>query len=91
MRYPRHYASIAGENPKAADKWRNRIRELISLLERFALSYEVIPEARRFRLLYRHKKFGKYRIIYRIENETVIIVRVVHGARIIEPSQLREF
>jgi plasmid stabilization system protein ParE len=52
------------------------------------LRHEVIPEAREIGVEYRHTLSGPYRTIYRVEKERVIVVRVIHGARLLDPSFL---
>ena len=42
-----------------------------------------IPEAADLDIDYRHKLFGNYRIIYRVEGNLVFVVRVIHGARLL--------
>ncbi len=52
--------------------------------------HEVIPEARELGVEYRHALIGKYRTIYRIEGQRVLIIRVIHGARLLDLSLLNE-
>ena len=79
---------IAQRDPAAADRWILKLEKLIQRLERFPRAYEVIPEAQQLGMEYRHKLFGKYRIIYRIEADRVIVLRVFHTARLLDLSML---
>jgi toxin ParE1/3/4 len=80
------YQRIATDNPVAASRWLVQIERLIARLETFPQAFELIPEASEIGADYRHKFFGNYRIIYRITGDRVIIVRVIHGARLLLPS-----
>ena len=74
---------IARDKPGAAAKWArrmaSRIRSLASFPERFA----IIPEPIESDVPFRHHVFGNYRIIYRVETERVLVVRVVHAAQLL--------
>jgi plasmid stabilization system protein ParE len=59
-------------------------RDEIASLERFPFRGRVIPEARHLGVEYRELLHGAYRIIYRIDGERVWVVRVVHGARLLD-------
>ena len=48
----------------------------------------VIPEADDIGVEYRHLIWGSYRTIFRIEGSTVWVVRVVHGAQLLDTSTL---
>jgi len=63
-----------------------RIERMIMRLETSPLAYEVIPEAIELRVNHRQKLFGNYRIIYRVEDDCVFVVRVIHGARLLDQS-----
>jgi toxin ParE1/3/4 len=77
---------IAADNPQAAERWAAEVERLILRLETLPFSFEVIPEAAELGREYRHKLFGSYRIIYRVEESRVAIVRVIHGARTLTPQ-----
>jgi len=65
-------------------------QRLIFGLETFPFAFGVIPEAKELSaeidVDYRQKLFGNYRIIYRVEADRVIVMRVVHGARLLARS-----
>jgi plasmid stabilization system protein ParE len=63
---------------------RRQVRSLQTLPERF----EIIPEAAQTGDAHRHLPFGNYRIIYRVEAKRVLILRILHAARLLDPSML---
>jgi toxin ParE1/3/4 len=79
---------IAADNPKAANRWAANVERLVNGLEDRPFSYEVIPEAADLGMPYRHKLFGNYRIIYRVEGDRVLVLRVFHGAQLLKPEML---
>lgn len=72
------HARIAWDKPGAADRWAEAVRDQMLSLNQLPERYEVIPEADQFSAEYRHIIFGNYRIIYRVEHDRVVIVRVIH-------------
>jgi toxin ParE1/3/4 len=81
---------IAGDNPRAADRWLAQVERMILRLETFPFAHEVVPEAADLGIDYRHNVFGNYRIIYRVESDRVIVLRVIHGARLLDQSMFFE-
>jgi toxin ParE1/3/4 len=79
---------IARDKPAAAQRWYERLAKQIRSLETMPLRHEVIPEAQEIGIEYRHMLSGPYRMIYRVEKQRVIVVRVIHGARLLDPSFL---
>jgi toxin ParE1/3/4 len=79
---------ISRDNPTAARKWVAAIARQIALLESFPRRGAVIPEARFLRTPYRHLLYGTYRMIYRIEGERVLVIRVLHGARLVDSGNV---
>ena len=77
---------IAADNPTAAARWAENVERLILALESFPLAFEVIPEAKMLGVPLRQKLCGHYRIIYRVENDDVMVLRVIHGARLLDRS-----
>jgi plasmid stabilization system protein ParE len=80
---------IAADNRHAAERWVENVEQLILRLRSMPRAYEVIPEAADLRIDCRHKLFGDYRIIYRIEADTVYVVRIIHGARLLDASMFQ--
>jgi len=78
------HSTIARDNPLAAAKWFEEVERQIHSLENFPLRCPVIPEAQELGNQYRHLIYGYYRTIFRIEGKGVIILRVIHGARLLD-------
>jgi len=75
---------ISQNNPKNAEEFLSEIEKRINLLSLFPQRTPVIPEGE---LLqndeYRHFIYNKYRIVYRIQNDIVFILRIFHGAKLL--------
>ncbi len=69
-------------------RWAKRVFQLAHTLESQPFRYEEIPETEGFSFPYRHVLFGNYRLIYRIVEEQVTVVRVIHAARELHPEFL---
>jgi len=52
-------------------------------LESFPDRHPLIPENEFFGTDYRHLLYKKYRIIYRIVEKSVFILRIIHGAKLL--------
>jgi len=74
---------IASDNETAAKKWVVEIERQIDSLEQFPLRCPVIPESRQLGKEYRHIVYGNYRTIFRIDGLRVVIMRVIHSARLL--------
>jgi plasmid stabilization system protein ParE len=79
---------IAGDKPRAAANWVGQIKRQIRSLASMPMRCEIIPEAEDVGIEYRHIIFGQYRTIFRIMEKRVIILRVIHGARLFDLSFL---
>lgn len=75
-----HY--ISADNQTAAINLIQEIERQINSLEIFPLRCPVIPESFELGVEYRHIIYGHYRTIFKVENSRVIIMRVIHGARL---------
>jgi plasmid stabilization system protein ParE len=49
----------------------------------------VIPESQDLGREYRHLVSGHYRTLFKIAGEKVIIMRVIHGARLLDMEMLK--
>lgn len=78
---------IAGENPAAARRWVTVLRHQIDRLETVPLRGAVIPESADLGVEYRHLIHGRYRTIYRVEDDRVLVLRVIHGAQLLQPPE----
>jgi plasmid stabilization system protein ParE len=83
-------AYIARDKPGAAAKWVRDLHRKFDSLRQFPLRCEIIPEEIESEVEYRHPIFGNYRIIYTVNAEAglVIILRVIHAARLLRPDLL---
>ena len=79
---------IAQDNPDAATAFILRLEEQINSLERYPKRCPLIPENELLGTAYRHLLFGNYRTIFKIVGARVIILRVVHGARLLVRGML---
>ena len=78
------HGRIAHDNPQAAASWLDTVERNIGSLERWPRRCAVIPEAANLDVEYRHLVNGSYRTIFRIAESRVIIVRVIHGAQLLD-------
>jgi len=76
-------AWIAADDPVAARRFVAALAEQIGHLESLPLRGAVIPEAELLGVSLRHLVFGDYRTVYRVEDDRVVVLRVLHGARLL--------
>lgn len=80
---------IASDAPRTAQKFVQRIFDSVERLERFPLSGRIVPELGKES--FREIRLKSYRIIYHVRNnETVEIVTVYHGARLLNLGLFHE-
>lgn len=77
-------AFIAQDKPRAAAKWAKALRHQWESLGKNPHRYEVFDTVDG--IPYRHVIYGIHRIIYRIEEQVVHVVRVVHAAQEFRPG-----
>ena len=77
---------IAQDSPGNATDFILVLEEQISSLEEFPERCSRIPENEILGTAYRHLIHGSYRTICRITGATVVILRVIHGARLLDTS-----
>lgn len=75
---------IASDNINNAKKFILQLEEKIYSLDTSPERCPLIPENIFWRTSYRHLIYKKYRAIYKIENNSVYILRVVHGSKLLE-------
>lgn len=78
------YGFIARDNPASAAAWLDTVERNIASLEQWPQRCPIIPEASELAVEYRHLIDAPYRTIFRVARSTVIIVRVIHGARLLD-------
>jgi toxin ParE1/3/4 len=81
---------IAQDKPDAATAFVLRLEEQIGTLERFPERCPLVPENELLGTAYRHLLYGNYRTIFKIVGSRVIILRVLHGARLLDTGMLEE-
>jgi len=70
---------IGRDSPAYADRFADRMIEAAESLVSLPRRGRVVPEANDETI--RELLFGNYRIIYRLENERVLLLTILHGAR----------
>lgn len=79
---------IAQDNPPAARRWVARLRKRAQQACRAPESGRVVPELKRADV--REVIERTYRIVYRIRSETIDVLTVFEGHRLLWPSELEE-
>jgi toxin ParE1/3/4 len=77
---------IARESEAAADEFIHQLERGTSTLERFPARCPPIPENVVLGTEYRHLLVGDYRTIFRIGGRSVFVLRIVHGAKLLDDS-----
>jgi len=75
---------IAADSVNNAARFVTGLEKKVYSLETFPERHPLIPENVFFGTEYRHLIIKKYRIIYRIKEGSVYILRIIHGARILQ-------
>ncbi len=75
---------ISKDSTTAATSWVAEIERQINSLEKFPLRCTIIPETQELGRAYRHIIYGNYRTIFKVDKSKVIIMRVIHGARLLD-------
>ncbi len=75
---------IAADSINNAKKFILELEEKIYSLGTFPERFAYIPENHYFGTNYRHINHKKYRTIYKIENNSVYILRVIHGSKLLD-------
>lgn len=82
---------IAQDEPAAATAFVLHLEGQIDTLERFPERCPRIPESPLLGAAYRHLIIGNYRAIFKIVGDRVVLMRVLHGARLLDTRLLEEF
>jgi toxin ParE1/3/4 len=80
-------AYIHRENPTAAERWIRQVFDRVKQLENFPLSGKMNKDADRHDI--RELSWKNYRIIYRIDRQTVSILTVRHAKQILPIEEIR--
>ena len=81
---------IAQDKPEGATAFVLRLEEQVGTLERFPERCPPVPENELHGADYRHVLYGNYRTIFKFVGSRVIILRVLHGARLLDKGILGE-
>ena len=79
---------IAQDKPDAASVFVLHLEEQIGTLERFPERAPLVPENELLGTAYRHMLHGNYRTLFKIVGSRVIILRVLHMARLLDTGIL---
>ena len=79
---------IAQDKPDVATAFVLGLKEQIGTLERFPERSPLVPENELLGTAYRHLPHGNYRTIFKVVGSRVIILRVLHGARLLDTGML---
>ena len=79
---------IAHDSPEAATAFILHLEAQIDTLEKFPEHCPRVPESRLLGTTYRHLLIGSYRAIFKISGDRVIVLRVLHGARLLDTQML---
>ena len=80
------WSFIAQDSPDAADRFLRELDTQVITLERFPERCPLIAENELMGTRYRHLIYGEYRTIFRVSGRTVVVLRIVHGARLLDSS-----
>lgn len=79
---------IAEHSPEKAGLWHFELTRKVDSLENFPARCPLAPESKTHGQEMRHLIFGKYRILFIIEDETVYVLRVRHQAQdVLSPDE----
>ena len=78
------YYYIAADSINNATNFVLELEKKIYSLDTFPERHPLIAENEFFATDYRHLIYKKYRVIYRISEKAVFILRVIHGAMLLE-------
>jgi len=81
---------IAQDSIEEAEKFVRRLEEQIATLESFPERCPLISENEILGTRYRHLLYGSYRTVFRIAGRTVYVLRIIHGARLLDTSMFEE-
>lgn len=81
-------AHISEDKPGAAAKWLETISDKADMAALFPTSGRVVPEFGSEHL--REVFAASHRIVYRVLEESVEVLRVFHGARVLKQSDVNE-
>lgn len=81
---------VAQDDPIESEKFLLQLEDQVKTLEYFPKRCPLIPENEILQTRYRHLLYGNYRTVFRISGKTVYVLRIVHGARLLDTSTFEE-
>ena len=78
---------IAQDKPTAAEKWVDKIFNLVERLSEFPESGRVVPEMNN--KMFREIISGNYHVIYKHEKAEILILTVRHGKQILPVEEIK--
>ena len=84
------WAYIAADHVDYANRFVLKIEKRMKTLAWSPGRCPSIPENEILGTQYRHLIIRKYRVVFRVSNDTVYILRVIHGARLLDTSIIEE-
>lgn len=75
------YDWIAREAPAAADRWLDGLEEAVRSLDAFPQRCKRAAEAEALGVDLRQRLYGRHRILFVIDGDTVLVLHIRHGAR----------
>jgi len=75
---------ISQDKPEAGSAFILQLEEQVGTLENFPERCQLVPENELLGTAYRHLVYGNYRTIFKITGHRVIILRVLHGTRLLD-------
>jgi plasmid stabilization system protein ParE len=81
---------IAQDNPAEAGKFLLRLEDQVRTLQYSPGRCPLISENEILGAQYRHLMYGNYRTVFRVSGKTVYVLRVIHGARLLDMSMFEE-
>ncbi len=77
---------ISTDKPGAALRWAEDALDAVERLKEMLLSGRVVPELDRHEI--REIIFGSYRIVYRVAEDSVLILTLRHGRQLLDETEL---
>jgi len=78
---------IAMDNPTAAENWVNTVFKKVKELQGFPESGRIVPETENKNI--RELIYGNYRIVYRVEKNTISVLTVRHGKQVLPIDEIK--
>lgn len=75
------YRWIADDSPANAARWYNRLVDIVDTLKELPERCPLAPESEFLERQIRQLLYGRYRILFEIQRDTVYVLHIRHGAR----------